>query len=43
VVVFIDDILVCSRPKEEDVEHLHTVLKTLEEHKLYAMFKKRDF
>ena len=43
VVVFIDDILVYSWTKEEHAEHLHTVLKTLEEHKLYAKFKKCDF
>jgi len=43
VVVFINDILVYSRTKEEHVEHLRTVLKTLEEHKLYAKFKKCDF
>ena len=30
VVVFIDDILICCRTKEEHAEHLHTVLKTLE-------------
>ena len=42
VIVFIDDILVYSRTKEEHVEHLRTVLKTLEEHKLYAKFKKCD-
>jgi len=43
VVVFIDDILVYSRSKKEHVEHLRIVLKTLEEHKLYAKFNKRDF
>jgi len=43
VVVFIDDILAYSRTKEEHAEHLGTVLKTLEEHKLYAKFKKCDF
>ena len=41
--VFIDDILVYSRSKEEHAEHLCIVLKTLEEHKLYAKFKKYDF
>ena len=43
VVVFIDDILVYSRSKEEHAENLGIVLKTLEEHKLYAKFKKCDF
>jgi len=43
VVVFMDDMLVYSRLKEEHVEHLRTVLKTLEEHKLYAKFKKCEF
>jgi len=43
VVVFIDDILVYSRLKEEHDEHLHTVLKTLEEHKLCDKFKKCEF
>ena len=43
MVVFIDNILVYSRTKEEHAKHLRTVLKTLEEHKLYAQFKKCDF
>jgi len=43
VVVFIDNILVYSKIEEERVGHLHTVLKTLEEHKLHAKFKKCDF
>ena len=43
VLVFIDDILVYSRLNEEHAERLRIVLKTLEEHKLYAKFKKCDF
>ena len=36
VVVFIDNILVSSKTREEHANHLQMVLKTLEEHKLYA-------
>jgi len=43
VVVFIDDILVYSRTKEDHLEHLRTVLKTLADHRLYAKLKKCDF
>jgi hypothetical protein len=43
VVVFIDDILVYSKSKEEHAEHLRMVLSTLMRHKLYAKFKKCDF
>ena len=42
MVVFINDILLYSRTKEH-AEHLHNVLKILEENKLYAKFKKCDF
>jgi len=41
--MYINDILVYSRTEEEHAEHLCTVLKTLEEHKLYTKFKKCDF
>jgi hypothetical protein len=43
VVVFIDDILVYSKTKEEDTEHLRLVLGTLREHQLYAKFSKCEF
>jgi hypothetical protein len=43
VVVFIDDILVYSKIKEEHDEHLLIVLQTLRKHKLYAKFDKCDF
>jgi len=42
VVVFMDDMLVYSRLKEERAEHLCTVLKTPQEHMLYAKFKKYE-
>ena len=43
VIVFIDDILVYSRTKEEHVRHLSLVLKKLREHRLYAKFSKCQF
>jgi len=43
VVVFIDDILVYSKSREEHADHLRTVLRTLAAHKLYAKLKKCDF
>jgi len=42
-VVFIDDILVYSRTKEEHAEHLRIVLQALREHKLYAKLSKCEF
>ena len=41
--VFIYDILVYSKMKDEHAEHLCIVLNTLAAHKLYAKFKKCDF
>jgi hypothetical protein len=41
--VFIDDILVYSKNKEEHVGHLHVVLQRLREHQLYAKLSKCDF
>ena len=43
VIVFIDDILVYSRNKEEHEQHLRTVLQTLREKQLYAKFSKCEF
>ena len=43
VVVFIDDILVCSRDEQEHEQHLKIVLQTLREKKLYAKLSKCDF
>nr|ABA98320.1 retrotransposon protein, putative, Ty3-gypsy subclass [Oryza sativa Japonica Group] len=43
VVVFIDDILIYSKLEEEHEQHLHLVLKKLQEHQLCAKFSKCDF
>jgi len=43
IAVFIDDILVYSKTKDEHADHLRIVLKTLEEHKLYAKLKQCEF
>jgi hypothetical protein len=40
VVVFIDDIMIYSKSKEEHATHLRIVLTRLREHKLYAKFSK---
>ncbi|XP_052197296.1 uncharacterized mitochondrial protein AtMg00860-like [Diospyros lotus] len=42
-IVFIDDILVYSRSKEEHEKHLRVVLGILKEKKLFAKFKKCEF
>nr|GEX09519.1 hypothetical protein [Tanacetum cinerariifolium] len=43
VIVFIDDILVYSKAKEEHEEHLCIMLGTLRQKKLYAKFSKCEF
>ena len=43
ILVFIDDILVYSKSKEEHGEHLCIVLHVLWEHQIYAKFSKCDF
>jgi hypothetical protein len=43
VLVFIDDILIYSKNREEHEEHLRLVLQVLREHQLYAKFSKCDF
>ena len=43
VIVFIDDILIYSRSREEHAKHLRMVLSTLSEHQLYAKFSKCEF
>ncbi|GKE07916.1 hypothetical protein Tco_1411467, partial [Tanacetum coccineum] len=41
--MFIDDILIYSRNKEEHANHLRIILELLKKEKLYAKFSKRDF
>ena len=41
--VFVDDILIYSKSKEDHQGHLRVVLQTLREHQLYAKFSKCEF
>ncbi|KAH0645082.1 hypothetical protein KY284_032966 [Solanum tuberosum] len=43
VIVFIDDILVYSRSKDEHTNHLRAVLQVLRDRELYAKFSKCEF
>ncbi|KAH0725447.1 hypothetical protein KY284_001312 [Solanum tuberosum] len=43
IIVFINDILIYSRNKEEHVNHLRAVLQTVKDHQLFAKFRKCEF
>ena len=41
--VFVDDILIYSKSKEEHEDHLRIFLQTLRDYQLYAKFSNREF
>ena len=43
VIVYLDDILVFSKTKEEHLQHLQAVFEKLREHRLYAKISKCEF
>ena len=43
VMVFIDDVLIYSKDREECADHLRMVLQTLREHQLCGKLKKCEF
>jgi hypothetical protein len=43
LIVFIDDIFIYSKNKEEHAKHLRIALQVLREHQLYAKFNKCEF
>jgi len=43
MVVFIDDIFIYSKDRDERADHLMMVLQTLREHQLYRKLKKCKF
>ncbi|XP_058076369.1 uncharacterized mitochondrial protein AtMg00860-like [Magnolia sinica] len=43
VIVFIDDILVYSKSREEHEQHLRTILNTMKENQLYVKLSKCEF
>ena len=43
IIVFIDDILIYSKSKEDNAKHLHALLNLLRKEKLYAKFSKCEF